>query len=715
MALDSYSYCPGGTGKKIKFCCTSEVTGELEKCIRQIDGEQRMAALDQINRSLQLFPDRACLLALKVNVLIGLQELDKAKETITHFLQKNPGNPVALAQAAILAVIEGNDIDSASVFLQSALSQMGNVMMPEIFQAIGILAQAQLEAGRVEAAQPLFIMQAAVTKGEDRMALSALAEIAGARQIPLLLRMEWRQHPAPAGQPWTQQYQEIDVLANQGCWSLAQSQLVELNQKYPNQAEILRFLAVLSLWQGQRGDAASYLHQYAAAEGVARDDAIEAEALAQLLDAFEPKSQIEVVTWIQEVTDAQAVMEKLLSDKRALTMPIDVSQLGSDNEPPPKGVFWILDRPSPETGVGLTADTVPLVEGDIFVFGRQTDRAPRIEFSVAKSANFERRIATVRDILGDALVGEPKEQSAGHTSAEAEMLSANFRFPNDTPAETRTTIMDEWRSRVITEKWPEFPRDALGGKSPLQVKDDPSLAVRLAAAVLLFELQLGESPTSEPIKALRAKLGLPEPELLSSTGLNVERLPPTRLHRLDPKRLTDADLVHAYQRARAYKINETLLSLGEELLERGGTSPNDKITILSDMASSASTTDRALEYVERGRKISVSLNQSVVTWLLLELSIRLARREAQEAERLLQTIMTRHAEEPGVRHAVGQILSSYGVLPQGARMPRRPGPGEGAPAMAAAPTPPSEGVWTPESAPASPPAEKSKLWLPGMD
>lgn len=710
MALDSYSYCPCGSGKKVKFCCSGEILPELEKCIRQIDGDQRIAALDQINRSLAAHPNKPCLLALKVNVLIGLHELEKAKETITEFLKSDPGNPVALAQCAILAVIEGSDLDSASVFLQTSLSRMSGVMMPEIYQAIGILAQAQMEAGKPEAAQPLLIMQAAVANGEDRMALQSLAEIAGARQIPVLLRMEWRQDPAPAGHPWTQEYHEIEVIANQGCWGQALSMLMELDQKNPGQTAIQKFLAVLSLWQGMREDAAKYFHQYAAAKDANFDDAVEAEALAQLLDEFNPKSKIDVITWIHEVSDAQLVMEKLLSDKRALTMPVDLSKLSAEDEPPPKGVFWVLDRPVPETGVGLTLDAVPHVEGDVFVFGRQTDRAPRIEFNVSKSEHFDRRIATVRSILGETLVGQPTEEVSGHTTLEGELLSGNWRFPTDTPLELRNTLLKEWREQVITQKWPALPRESLDGKSPIDVKDDANYRVKLAAAILLFEAQLGIEALSSEIGTLKSKLSIPEPEAITSQGQNLRGLPAIRLNRIDPKRLTDVDLVSSYQRARAYKMNEALIAIGEELLERSSTEFESRVMILADMAGSAASSDKALEYVERGRKLSNSKSQSVVTWLLLELSIRLSRREAAEADRILQVLMTRHAEEPGVKHTVAQILQSHGIMPGGQGGPRRD-PAAAMPAPA-----PASSLWTPESAAASAkPAEKSKLWLPGMD
>ena len=64
MALDPYSPCPGGTGKKIKFCCT-EFLPELEKLQRMVEGEQCAGALETIEKLAEKYPDRACLLATK--------------------------------------------------------------------------------------------------------------------------------------------------------------------------------------------------------------------------------------------------------------------------------------------------------------------------------------------------------------------------------------------------------------------------------------------------------------------------------------------------------------------------------------------------------------------------------------------------------------------------------------------------------------------------
>ena len=58
MSIDRYSLCPGGTGKKIKFCCSDLVT-ELDKVQRMIQGRQYVSCLELISQVETKKPDRA--------------------------------------------------------------------------------------------------------------------------------------------------------------------------------------------------------------------------------------------------------------------------------------------------------------------------------------------------------------------------------------------------------------------------------------------------------------------------------------------------------------------------------------------------------------------------------------------------------------------------------------------------------------------------------
>src|SRR5688500_16350934 len=107
MTLDAYSTCPGGTGKKIKFCC-SDIIPELAKIDRMLAGDQRLACLDYVEKLNQKFPDRACLLVTKASLERATGKVEAADQTLQAMMEQQGANPVALAQSASLAAQQQN-------------------------------------------------------------------------------------------------------------------------------------------------------------------------------------------------------------------------------------------------------------------------------------------------------------------------------------------------------------------------------------------------------------------------------------------------------------------------------------------------------------------------------------------------------------------------------------------------------------------------------
>ena len=101
MAIDAYSLCPGGTGKKIKFCC-NDFLPELQKIDRMIEGEQYLACLkhvDQLwNRSRGEI-GRACW--RQSASCCGRPISRGGAKAPAAFMAKFPNNQIALSEAAI--------------------------------------------------------------------------------------------------------------------------------------------------------------------------------------------------------------------------------------------------------------------------------------------------------------------------------------------------------------------------------------------------------------------------------------------------------------------------------------------------------------------------------------------------------------------------------------------------------------------------------------
>ena len=104
MAIDSYSLCPGGRGKKIQFCCPDHIK-ELEQIDRMLEGEQYAAGLAFVENLEKTNPNCACLTEAKCMFqrMIGLWE--DAYETATKFVEREPKNVMALTELATAAAL----------------------------------------------------------------------------------------------------------------------------------------------------------------------------------------------------------------------------------------------------------------------------------------------------------------------------------------------------------------------------------------------------------------------------------------------------------------------------------------------------------------------------------------------------------------------------------------------------------------------------------
>ena len=100
--------------------------------------------------------------------------------------------------------------------------------------------------------------------------------------------------------------------------------------------------------------------------------------------------------------------------------------------------------------------------------------------------------------------------------------------------------------------------------------------------------------------------------------------------------------------------------------------------------------------------------QSTANLELQDLSLRIARGEMNEFERVLRLIQTNHMREPGVAQALQRLLIDSGLLTPDGRPVNMPvGPAGGAIGEPAADE--AGKIWTPQS---EQPGQKSSLWIP---
>jgi hypothetical protein len=716
MPLDPYQPCPAGLDKKVKFCCGSEIVGELNKIYDLVGGEQRLAAIDHINRLLAVNPNRGCLLHEKATIQIELREFEGAKKTVNELLTVLPSNPNGLSLLATLEAADGKVEEAVDTLQQALESAQGRISGP-LYQAISVVARALMVTGAPLAARGHLLFQVGATDGQERTAMASLLELEGSGQIPLAaLGLDHPVTPEASGRLSAAGIAEFNAAlkdAATGCWLGAAQKLEALAEREPYDPAVWKNIGTFRAWLGNSDLARAALRRYASFASVPRDDAVETEAVVQFLSDASEIDTLPEITLTYGITDASALQEQLLSNRRLQTVQFDAAAFREAEEVPPLSVFLLLDREVPDNSDGLTLENVPTVVGELLLFGKQTDRAARIEMALVKDNAYDDRKRTLEEVLGKLNAGLEQEEETGRVSRLAVALSLSWRLPDNTPVALRKQMVAEHRRKILLNVWPDLPQGVLDGKSLRQAAADASMQVRALATILLADLS--EAEELPLYNEVRRAVGLPTLEPLDPQGLRVAALSPARLARLDVKKLSDDDLQGVFHRAVIMSSPRILKRACRELLERPTLAGKvDKSELLEILAKSSSDSDEALSYIQQAQEAATAAGKSPARYLIAEIPLRIQRREIEEFRRLFDRLSTRHASEPGVAQALQSILYQLGVLrPDGSLTPPRGGAQAAAPATAAAP---AAGLWTPDQgAPAAAPASKSKLIIPGMD
>lgn len=707
MAVDPYALCPCGSGKKLKFCCT-DLVGEIEKIHRMIEGEQPRAALRHVEQTLASYPGRASLLDLKATLEMSLGEMDAARKTVAEFVASNKDSATAHACESIL-LAEDDKPREAVDSLQRALALVEREMPLRVFEALGAVGGALLEAGHILGAQAHLWLHAALAPKDDTRSREVLAALNHYSGLPLLLRDQLRFRRWPENAPWKGDAEKATRLADNGKWREAVGIIDQLGQKHGADPALVFNRALLGGWLADDRALVAGLHAYSQLE-VPLDDAVEAEAIAQMLDPDLKEKRLDSTIQIFEIRDLDALIAKFSSDKRVQSFEMDPQLFAGRDQPRPRSTFVLLDRPMPATGVDLTRDAVPRLTGILAIYGRETDRPERLEFSIDKGPGFDPAVATLKEVAGDAIGDLLEVKVVGSVSPTDQAINWRWHPPRDTPPEVRRRLLDEERRAAIVERWPKLPQPALGGKSPLESKDNPELRIPLMASVLILEQGGNADRDVDSIAELRRELNLPQPDSITPAGEPMSGLPLARIARLKIEDVSDDDLVMLYRRSILVGAQAATLRVAREAVTRSSLA--DRIPpadAYQRMIAVERDPDRALVLINAAREHSKAAGQSTASWDLAELELHITTGNVDEAKGMLAQIEREHRDDPQVAAALYQLLYETGVITddQTPHMHLQ----EMAPAAAAASAAePAGKIWTPGSD--RPSGGKSALWTP---
>ncbi len=723
MTLDPYSPCPGGTGKKIKFCC-SDLVHELDKLQRMIDGDQRVAGLDYVTKLDAKYPGRACLLSARGTLEAMLGNREQSAATLSAFREKYPDNPTALAELAVLQAT-GDDPTAAIRTLENALALCSNEIPPALYDAYGAVAESLFAVGKIPPAEALLLFQASLSQGGDKQPLQKWAMIEADPGIPLPMKVSGELQPTPAGAPWKYEFERALDPAYRGQWHSAVEKFAALIPIAGKSPVLWQNLFRLRAWIGDNAGAVEALRRLAALD-VPLDDAVEAEATAIVFDsqrrAMEqselPPSSSDQLKLVYAVSDQAKFEERLAANKHFDRLPIDpqmwsaVTEETGENQPPPRACYALMDRPLADIA-DAQREEVPLVLATMFFFGRQTDRPERLEAIITRSD-----IPAARELLGRVAgdtLGEASEEVIRKNALNELGAPAQFRFPDKMPPQRRIAIEREEVERRILEVWPDTSFSQLEGKTLRQAAADPGSQTRAMAYISLMQNANVHTVGERVFVQLRERLGLPIPQPIDPATINLKELPRARLARLQADKLSDEQLLDCFKRAKLPRQTRALEVFAKEIVARSAFAGQAEVPeAYNVLLSTTSDLNDALPLVEQGRAAAQRAKQSTVPWDLAELRLRIERGEDQEFSRMLKHIEREHSREPGVAEALFRVLYEYGLIDEHGRQVVRSAP-QASPLIVPGAAAPGKILVPGGETAAAGESSKPVIWTPGMD
>ncbi len=717
MTVDTYAICPCGSGKKIKFCKCKDSVHQLDEVMSMIEGGQVVPSLDRLANILQENPDAAWALAIRGRLLLDLREYDSLAENAERFIRLQPSNPLALTQQAAAMLFRGN-LDEATAKMLEALTESGRDVDAFVLDVASVLAYSLAQSGVFLTARvyaTLAMMASGYQGGQT--AMTVLRQLNSAPTISQLMKAIPEPIARPDSVEWGERFDEASTLLRSNKVILAETKFESLRRTVPKEPAILLGLLTCSIWRGDIDAQSDLMKKLSTCESLDFEQRARYLAMSALAKPGSPDTSLATMMLVAEIEKADEVEMALLADSRFVALPPDMLQgmRTSEEEVPPKAGFQILDRDKPASlDVLPPVDEVPEAIAMVFVYGRQTDRAARIEVVEVRKNNVDE----VRARIDAAVSGLTWTETEGEflpLLIACQPAIAMLRFKAN-PSEAEK-LQNELTQSRMADAITTLTLPILGGQSLKDLAgDDSKLLERTALMRIVEQYDSIASKSDTVIAKVFEQAGLTPEPMITPTDDEIENIANEDLNRVDPSGLNGESLIYLLQRSQQISATPATRRLAARLIDVELTDEQKPAKLLAymSMVNAAETSSEAIECLEKAKSFAESNGIPIANLLLSEIGLRLSAGDGPGFQKTLQTLTSRYGNEPEVMARLQQMLMQYGLInPDGS--PR----GGRAPQQAAAPAG-GGGLWTPDGggsadSPSAAPAGGSKLWVPGMD
>jgi tetratricopeptide (TPR) repeat protein len=630
MSYDPYADCPCGSGKKIKFCC-QDVIPEMQKVARLRENQPTRAA--QILEGLEKdFGANLWVASSHARLLMEQGEYSAAKRRCERYLARDGNdeqNPELNAIVALAAFVS-DGYESAKRAVHRAFQLSARREPALVTRLAGAISLVMLEAESFMSARAHAAIAVKLSP-EDRRShcVMQLAQIEGSSRIPYPLRSVHRLVDYTAAVEDQKELDRAVRLSSLGCWKPASILLKRLTDKHPDAAELWHNLALCHAWDGNEPAAAEAFHK---AASLYKDDeaAVECETLAQLLDLELTEDVNEIVLKSYKIDSVSRLLTSLdkedLFDRLSIEVPLDGEG--------PVAQYRLLAKPFPtdKKPEQLTPEDIPEFIADVLVFDATDQRSAQLQITGVEGEGFEQADKTLNKAVSDQITldKDADDEPLGVVPVELEGLEWNCHFPADFPATIARNIETQKMQAVATDVWPNLKLSGLGGKTPLEAKDDSKLQVALKSSIHVLDAFYDRNNVMLDIETLRGSLGLEAPAPVVPGENNVTGFSTMALQRIKFGDLSDDQLVDIARRVLLVRHTRTAYDALTEVAGRqvcvDRIGAERVFSTLVGICREQNRRDEALKWLTAGRDAAEAADEAfrnILEWDVRELNLRM--------------------------------------------------------------------------------------------
>ena len=718
MAMDQYSICPCGNGKKIKFCKCHDHLSEITKIDRMIHGEQGVAALDHINLLLKTLPSEPWLLAMKCELLLKLQETESLEETSAKFIRLQPDNALAKMYRSLVAIMRGNVEESANLLVQAIAGSSGSLHPLFMTVAVNLIEMLMQRRQFMPALMHAEMLLSIVGDGEEanQMANEIYNSLVSQEGVSILQREMPPSPPEADDQPYSERYREALALLGRYQIQQCRTKLDGIQREFGANAPPLIAKLHCQILVADNEGATETCLRLAKIEGLSEGQQAYFEALAFELSPSKSGVAANLEVCSYALDDDAAVEMKIVSSTRLMPLKVDsvkgMFQALTKEEVPPKSSYLMAVAALGEE----FAEFRPRQSGQwVALVGRQTDKPPRLitlEPTRGYQADWAREL---REELG--LASATREVLHTLPISPVAFFNATLQVDKRPPNDAAEAFGIATRN-LDKQHFLDFPVPLLNGGTPRTVAGQAEYKTDLLALLLYWQASGMTKLTSLDFADLHQQLGLEQPKIASDKD-TFDLVGGASYFWTDLDTIEGDELLQLAQSALARGVPSVYGQLSKRIQAiqwpEAMAIPADYTALCLRTRASTNLEEAEklmLQMIEKGKLLGVAIGNAVLERADMLRSLG----RAEEANTFLQKSVRESPDDPVLQQFMQMMMMRMQQAQAGRGDVNSSLLNRGAPAAASS----GSGIWTPGQSnapeparqPASSGGSESKLWIP---